>query len=56
MNLPNIALCFRLYQLREAVESFSKALKSDPFFLDAYLGRGNVFMDYSTEVGLSMAR
>ncbi|XP_036448519.1 uncharacterized protein ttc6 [Colossoma macropomum] len=36
----------RLGQLQEAVEAYSEALRLNPFLLDAYVGRGDVFMDY----------
>ncbi|KAI4882939.1 hypothetical protein NFI96_015609 [Prochilodus magdalenae] len=36
----------RLGQLQEAAEAYSEALRLSPFLLDAYVGRGNVFMDY----------
>ncbi|KAL7862113.1 hypothetical protein SRHO_G00135540 [Serrasalmus rhombeus] len=36
----------RLGQMQEAVEAYSEALRLSPFLLDAYVGRGNVFMDY----------
>ncbi|XP_030643573.1 uncharacterized protein ttc6 [Chanos chanos] len=36
----------RLGQLEEAVKAYSQAIRLNPFFLDAYVGRGNVFMDY----------
>ncbi|XP_076834866.1 uncharacterized protein ttc6 isoform X2 [Brachyhypopomus gauderio] len=36
----------RLGQLPEAVNAHTQALRLNPFLLDAYMGRGNVFMDY----------
>ncbi|XP_035388505.1 uncharacterized protein ttc6 [Electrophorus electricus] len=36
----------RLGQLQEAEEAHTEALRLNPFLLDAYVGRGNVFMDY----------
>ncbi|KAI1895618.1 hypothetical protein AGOR_G00108090 [Albula goreensis] len=36
----------RLGQLQESTEAYSQALRLNPFFLDAYIGRGNAFMDY----------
>lgn len=41
--------------LEEAVRSFTKALELDHFFLDAYIGRGNVFMDFGTDMGRMFA-
>ncbi|XP_067848274.1 uncharacterized protein ttc6 [Heptranchias perlo] len=52
-----VALCFhRLYYLEEAVNSFNQALKLDPFFTDAYNGRGNVYMDYGHAAGIKQAQ
>eukprot|EP00063_Salmo_salar_P075225 XP_014050060.1 PREDICTED: tetratricopeptide repeat protein 6 isoform X1 [Salmo salar] len=36
----------RLGQLQESVEAYSQAMQISPFFLDAYVGRGNAYMDY----------
>lgn len=36
----------RLGQLQESVEAYSQAMQISPFFLDAYVGRGNACMDY----------
>ena len=35
----------RLNQLEKAVACFSTAIKLDPFFVDGYIARGNVYMD-----------
>ncbi|XP_041927161.1 uncharacterized protein ttc6 isoform X2 [Alosa sapidissima] len=36
----------RLGQLKEAVEAYTEAMRLSPFSLDAYVGRGSVYMDY----------
>ena len=46
----------RLNQLEKAVACFSTALKLDPFFVDGYIARGNVYMDYGHAAGLLTAR
>ncbi|XP_064636762.1 uncharacterized protein LOC135493378 isoform X2 [Lineus longissimus] len=51
-----LGLCYhKLNMLEEAVRSFTKALELDHFFLDAYIGRGNVFMDFGTDMGRMFA-
>ncbi|GFR77474.1 tetratricopeptide repeat protein 6, partial [Elysia marginata] len=52
-----LGLCFhKLNRLQEAVATFSQCLRLKPFFLDGYIGRGNVFMDYGHKEGLELAR
>ena len=46
----------RLNQLEKAVACFSTAIKLDPFFVDGYIARGNVYMDYGHDRGLLTAR
>ena len=46
----------RLNHLEEAVRCFTQALKLDMFFLDALIGRGNVFMDFRHEIGHMYAK
>lgn len=46
----------RLDQLEDAVNSFTRALELDPFFLEALICRGNVFMDFGHTFGLTFAR
>ena len=46
----------RLNQLEKAVACFSTAIKLDPFFVDGYIARGNVYMDYGHAAGLLIAR
>ncbi|RUS90257.1 hypothetical protein EGW08_001946 [Elysia chlorotica] len=48
--------CHKLNRLREAVATFSQCLRLKPFFLDGYIARGNVFMDYGHKGGLELAR
>ena len=40
--------CISLQYYEDAIYAFDAALAIDPFFLDAYLGRGNVMMDHVT--------
>ena len=50
-------LCvYRLGELERAVRSFTIALQLNPFFLDALISRGNVFMDFAHDIGLIYAR
>ncbi|XP_062974543.1 tetratricopeptide repeat protein 6 [Elgaria multicarinata webbii] len=52
-----IGLCYhRLQKYEEAVHSFSKLLKLDPFSLDGYIGRGNSYMEFGHEQGNIQAR
>ncbi|XP_059505178.1 uncharacterized protein ttc6 isoform X2 [Stegostoma tigrinum] len=48
--------CHKLHYLEDAVNSFSQALKLDPFFVDAYNGRGNVYMDFGNTAGIKQAQ
>ncbi|XP_060684942.1 uncharacterized protein ttc6 [Hemiscyllium ocellatum] len=48
--------CHKLQYLEDAVNSFSQALKLDPFFVDAYNGRGNVYMDSAHTAGIKQAQ
>ncbi|XP_022099054.1 uncharacterized protein LOC110983798 isoform X2 [Acanthaster planci] len=48
--------CHKLNKLEDAVTVFTSALEVDMFFLDAYIGRGNAFMDYGHEITHQMAR
>ncbi|XP_041070110.1 uncharacterized protein ttc6 [Carcharodon carcharias] len=48
--------CHKLHYLEEAVNSFSQALKLDPYFADAYNGRGNVYMDSAHRTGIKQAQ
>ncbi|XP_058847628.1 uncharacterized protein LOC117963899 [Acipenser ruthenus] len=46
----------RLGQLAVAIDAFNQAIKLKPFFLDAYVGRGNVYMDYGHEAANKQAQ
>uniref|UniRef100_A0A8D0G737 Tetratricopeptide repeat domain 6 n=1 Tax=Sphenodon punctatus TaxID=8508 RepID=A0A8D0G737_SPHPU len=45
-----------LEQYEEAVNSFTKLLKLSPFALNAYVGRGNSYMEYGHEAGTKQAQ
>uniref|UniRef100_A0ABM5FAT0 Tetratricopeptide repeat protein 6 isoform X2 n=1 Tax=Pogona vitticeps TaxID=103695 RepID=A0ABM5FAT0_9SAUR len=47
--------CHRLQKYEEAVQSFSKVLKLDPFSLDGYIGRGNSYLEYGHVEGTEQA-
>uniref|UniRef100_A0A452IGL2 Uncharacterized protein n=1 Tax=Gopherus agassizii TaxID=38772 RepID=A0A452IGL2_9SAUR len=52
-----IGICYhRLELYEEAVNSFTQVLKLDPFSLDAYVARGNSYMEYGHEVGNTQAQ
>ncbi|XP_042714425.2 tetratricopeptide repeat protein 6 isoform X3 [Chrysemys picta bellii] len=52
-----IGICYhRLEQYEEAVNSFTQVLKLDPFSLDAYVARGNSYMEYGHEAGNTQAQ
>ena len=46
----------RLGSLDSAIEAYSQAVTQDPMFLEAYVGRGNVYMDFLTEEGFSKSK
>ncbi|XP_071495128.1 uncharacterized protein [Diadema antillarum] len=48
--------CHKLNRLEDAVAIYSSALEVNPFFIDAYLGRGNAFMDYGHRETTLLAR
>lgn len=48
--------CFRLRKLKEAVAIFSEALTINQYFLEAYISRGNAFLDYGNEAGIRAAQ
>ncbi|XP_023577588.1 tetratricopeptide repeat protein 6 [Octodon degus] len=51
------ALCHhRIHEFREAIDSFSQALKVNPLFLDAYIGRGNSYMEFEHEEAIRQAQ
>ena len=49
-------VCVRLNRLEEAVSSYNDALRIDPFFVEAYNGRGNALMDFGHEDGTVLGR
>uniref|UniRef100_G1T9J7 Tetratricopeptide repeat domain 6 n=2 Tax=Oryctolagus cuniculus TaxID=9986 RepID=G1T9J7_RABIT len=56
MTQNNVSLCqaaavchHRIEEFEEAVNFFTQALKINPRFLDAYLGRGSSYMEYGQE-------
>ncbi|EQB78863.1 tetratricopeptide repeat protein 6 [Camelus ferus] len=51
------AMCYhRNKEFEEAVNFFTWALKIDPCFLDAYIGRGNSYMEYGHEEATRQAQ
>ena len=46
----------RLGSLDAAIAAYSLAIAEEPSFLDAYVGRGNVHMDYLTEQGFTNSK
>ncbi|KFO84213.1 Tetratricopeptide repeat protein 6, partial [Buceros rhinoceros silvestris] len=46
----------RLDEFEEAVRSFDQALKLDPLSVDAYVGRGNSYMEYGHKAGCKQAQ
>ena len=53
LHVPHI---YRLGSLESAIEAYSLAIEEDPVFLEAYVGRGNVHMDYLTEEGFTKSK
>lgn len=51
----NISI-FRLHEFEEAVRSFDQVLKLDPVSVDAYVGRGNSYMENGHEAGCKQAQ
>ncbi|KAM6273869.1 tetratricopeptide repeat protein 6 [Porphyrio hochstetteri] len=52
-----IGICYhRLHEFKEAVRSFDQVLKLDPVSVDAYLGRGNSYMENGHETGCKQAQ
>ncbi|PKU46137.1 tetratricopeptide repeat protein 6 [Limosa lapponica baueri] len=48
--------CHRLHEFEEAVRSFDQVLKLDPISVDAYVGRGNSYMENGHETGYKQAQ
>ncbi|NXK51629.1 TTC6 protein, partial [Chauna torquata] len=52
-----IGICHhRLNEFEEAVRSFNQVLKLEPISVDAYVGRGNSYMENGHEAGLKQAQ
>eukprot|EP00794_Sanderia_malayensis_P018055 gene18055-19864_t len=52
-----LGICYqRLGRLDDAIACFSNALRTNAFFVDALLGRGNALMDYGTPKYNTLAR
>uniref|UniRef100_A0A8D1CIJ4 Tetratricopeptide repeat domain 6 n=1 Tax=Sus scrofa TaxID=9823 RepID=A0A8D1CIJ4_PIG len=63
MSKTNVSLCqatamccHRNKEFEEAVNFFTRALKIDPCFPDAYIGRGNSYMEYGHEEATKQAQ
>ncbi|XP_047652639.1 tetratricopeptide repeat protein 6-like [Phacochoerus africanus] len=63
MSKTNVSLCqatamccHRNKEFEEAVNFFTRALKTDPCFPDAYIGRGNSYMEYGHEEATKQAQ
>eukprot|EP00075_Anas_platyrhynchos_P025087 XP_027314340.1 tetratricopeptide repeat protein 6 isoform X2 [Anas platyrhynchos] len=52
-----IGICYhRLNEFEEAVRSFNQVIKLEPLSVDAYIGRGNSYMESGHEAGLKLAQ
>ncbi|NXH71531.1 TTC6 protein, partial [Hydrobates tethys] len=52
-----IGICYhRLHEFEEAVRSFHQVLKLDPVSVNAYVGRGNSYMENGHEAGCKQAQ
>lgn len=47
---------FRIKEFEGAVEFFTRAIKINPHYVDAYIGRGNSYMEYSQEDAMIQAQ
>ena len=43
-------------RLEDSVHSYSEALKVDPFFIEAFIGRGNALMDFGHKTATRFGR
>ncbi|XP_040598979.1 tetratricopeptide repeat protein 6 [Mesocricetus auratus] len=51
------AMCHhRIKEFEGAVDFFTRAVKINPCFLDAYIGRGNSYMEYGQDEALKLAK
>ena len=46
----------RLGSLYAAINAYSLSIAEDPSFLEAYIGRGNVHLDFLTEQGITNSK
>ena len=46
----------RLGELQLSIEAYDQAILLDSFFIEAYIGRGNVHMDYLTSSRIIMSK
>ena len=46
----------RLGELQLSIEAYDQAITLDNFFIEAYIGRGNVHMDYLTPGRIIMSK
>ncbi|XP_045424232.1 tetratricopeptide repeat protein 6 isoform X2 [Lemur catta] len=63
MSQTNVNLCqaaamchHRIKEFEEAVNFFTWAIKINPCFLDAYIGRGNTYMEYGHDEATNQAQ
>ena len=49
-------LPYRLGSLDAAIAAYSLAIAEEPSFLEAYVGRGNVHMDYLSKQGFTNSK
>uniref|UniRef100_A0A8C9DDS3 Tetratricopeptide repeat domain 6 n=1 Tax=Prolemur simus TaxID=1328070 RepID=A0A8C9DDS3_PROSS len=63
MSQTNVNLCqaaaichHRIKEFEEAVNLFTWAIKINPCFLDAYIGRGNTYMEYGHDEATNQAQ
>ncbi|CAN0412404.1 unnamed protein product [Lampetra planeri] len=55
--LQALGICYhRLGRVKEAVAAFGEATKADPFYVSAYVGRGNALMNYGHASGTRAAQ
>ncbi len=52
-----LGLCYhKQKQYQKAITAYTEAIQTNKFFLDAYIGRGNVYMDLGSDYGFEMAK
>ena len=52
-----LGLCYhKQREFQKAINAYSEAIQANKFFLDAYIGRGNVYMDLASDYGYKMAK